>query len=77
MYNENRKKPIMEMCKFAVLSGHALSVQSKSPKKTTRIKNRFRKWKAVHHRSVYLLTLTFSHTKDQPLKVLLKVLERL
>ena len=34
------------------------------------------KWKAVHHRSVYLLTLTFSHTKDQPLKVLLEGLRK-
>ena len=68
----------MEMCKSAVLSGHVRSVQSKSLKKRRQeLKTGLEKWKAVHHRSVYLLTLTFSHTKDQPLKVLWKVLEKL
>lgn len=45
-------------------------------KRRQELKTGLEKWKNVHHRSVYLLTLTFSHTKEQPLKMLLEGLRK-
>ena len=69
MYNENRKKAHygnVQIC--GSIWTCPVCAKQITEKRRQELKTGLEKWKAVHHRSVYLLTLTFSHTKDQPLK---------
>ena len=77
MYNENRKKAHygnVQIC--GSIWTCPVCAKQITEKRRQELKTGLEKWKVVHHRSVYLLTLTFSHTKDQPLKVLLEGLRK-
>lgn len=72
MYNENRKKAHygnVQICGSIWMC--PVCAKQVTEKRRQELKLGLDKWKSIHHGSVYLLTLTFSHTKDQPLKVLL------
>ena len=67
MYNEHREKAHygnVQIC--GSIWSCPVCAKQITEKSRQELKTGLEKWKAVHHRSVYLLTLTFSHTKDQP-----------
>lgn len=77
MYNENRKKAHygnVQICGSIWIC--PVCAKQISEKRRQELKAGLEKWKTTHSSSVYLLTLTFSHTKDQPLKFLLEGLRK-
>lgn len=77
MYNENRKKAHygnVQIC--GSIWSCPVCAKQITEKRRQELKNGVHKWKTVHGGSIYLLTLTFSHSKDQPLKVLIDGLRK-
>lgn len=77
MYNENRKKTHygnVQICGSIWIC--PVCAKQITEKRRQELKTGLDKWKNTHSGSVYLLTLTFSHTKDQPLKLLLEGLRK-
>lgn len=77
MYNENRKKAHygnVQIC--GSIWTCPVCAKQISEKRRTELKQGLNTWKSAHSRSVYLLTLTFSHSQNQPLKILLDGLRK-
>lgn len=77
MYNENRKKAHfgnVQIC--GSIWSCPVCAKQITEKRRQELKTGLEKWKSAHEGAVYLLTLTFSHSKDQPLKFLLEGLRK-
>lgn len=77
MYNENRCKAHygnVQIC--GSIWQCPVCAKQVTEKRRCELKTALDKWKSSFEGSVYLLTLTFSHSKDQPLKFLLEGLKK-
>lgn len=77
MYNESRKKAHygnVQIC--GSIWTCPVCAKQITEKRRQELKAGLEKWKTTHHGAVYLLTLTFSHSKEQPLKFLLEGLRK-
>lgn len=73
MYNENRCKAHygnVQIC--GSIWSCPVCAKHITEQRRNELKTGLEKWKTVHKGSVYLLTLTFSHSQDQSLKMLLE-----
>ena len=77
LYNENRKKAHygnVQIC--GSIWTCPVCAKQITEKRRQELKSGLDLWKSTHGGSIYLLTLTFSHSKEQPLKILLEGLRK-